>query len=218
MSGREALEKRLGHRFTNAALLGQALTHRSAGTGDNERLEFLGDGVLGCAVAEELYARFPGLAEGTLTRMRARLVSKEALTEIAGHLEIGKLLKVGAKHPVTPSVLADAVEALFGAVFLDGGYGAARQAMLHTFGALLDGLDAGGAGKDAKTELQELMHAQGRKLPEYRVVATHGAPHQRSFEVECALPELGVSAVGKGTSLQRAEQQAAKGLLQQLLK
>jgi ribonuclease-3 len=216
VSGREALEQRLGHRFTNAALLEQALTHRSAGAGDNERLEFLGDGVLGCAVAEELYARFPALPEGRLTRMRARLVREEGLAEVAARLEIEPLLRVGAKHAVSRSVLADAVEAVFGALFLDGGYAAARKAVLHVFGPLLEALDPGETGKDAKTELQELMHARGSKLPEYRVVATHGAPHQRSFEVECALPELGVSAVGKGTSLQRAEQQAAKILLEKL--
>jgi len=215
---REALEERLGHRFTNAALLEQALTHRSAGAGDNERLEFLGDGVLGCAVAEELYARFPRLDEGTLTRMRASLVREETLAEVAAQLEIAAKLKVGAKHPVTPAVLADAVEALFGAIFLDGGYAAARQAMLRALGPLLQGLDPGDVGKDAKTQLQEIMHARGKKLPEYRVVATHGAPHQRSFEVECALAELGLAATGTGTSLQRAEQQAAKGLLEKLIK
>ena len=216
MSRREALEKQLGHRFNNAALLEQALTHRSAGADDNERLEFLGDGVLGCAVAEELYARFPRLAEGRLTRMRARLVREEALAEVAGQLHLQQHLKIGPKHPLTPSVLADAVEALFGAVFLDAGYAAAREAMLHTFGPLLASLDPSDAEKDAKTRLQELMHARGRKLPEYRVVATHGAPHQRSFEVECALPELGLAAVGAGTSLQRAEQQAAKNVLEKL--
>jgi len=216
VSRRQELEERLGHRFTNAALLDQALTHRSAGPGDNERLEFLGDGVLGCAVAEELYARFPRLAEGRLTRIRARLVREESLAEVAAHLEVAKVLRVGAKHPITPSVLADAVEALFGAVFLDGGYDAARQAMLHAFGPLLAGIDPSAAEKDAKTLLQELMHARGRNLPEYRVVATHGAPHQRSFEVECALPELGLAAVGTGTSLQRAEQEAAKALLEKL--
>ena len=218
MTRREALEERLGHRFTNAALLEQALTHRSAGAGDNERLEFLGDGVLGCAVAEELYARFPRLDEGTLTRMRASLVREETLAEVAAQLEIAAKLKVGAKHPVTPAVLADAVEALFGAIFLDGGYAAARQAMLRALGPLLQGLDPGDVGKDAKTQLQEIMHARGKKLPEYRVVATHGAPHQRSFEVECALAELGLAATGTGTSLQRAEQQAAKGLLEKLIK
>jgi ribonuclease III len=169
--------------------------------------------VLGCAVAEELYARFPDLAEGRLTRMRARLVREEALAQVAAQLQISSFLRSGAKHPVTPSVLADAVEALFGAVFLDGGYPAARSAMLRAFGPLLDALDPGAAEKDPKTELQELMHARGSPLPQYRVVATHGAPHQRSFEVECMLSELGLAAIGSGTSLQRAEQQAAKNLL-----
>jgi ribonuclease-3 len=216
VSRRAELEERLGHRFTSTALLEQALTHRSAGPGDNERLEFLGDGVLGCAVAEELYARFPRLAEGRLTRIRARLVREESLAQVAAHLEVAKVLRVGAKHPITPSVLADAVEALFGAVFLDGGYDAARKAMLHTFGPLLADIDPSDPEKDAKTLLQELMHARGRMLPEYRVVATRGAAHQRSFEVECALPELGLAAVGSGTSLQRAEQEAAKAVLEKL--
>jgi ribonuclease-3 len=210
---REALQQRLGHRFADPSLLEQALTHRSAGSPDNERLEFLGDGVLGCAVAEALYARFPRLAEGKLTRMRARLVREEGLTEIAARLELEQHLRVGAKHLASPAVLADAVEALFGAVFVDGGYDAARRAMLHAFAPLLAALDPEDVEKDPKTRLQEMMHAQGRRLPEYRVVATHGAPHQRSFEVECALPDLQLAAVGKGTSLQRAEQQAAKGVL-----
>lgn len=218
MDRREALQQLLGHRFADAALLDQALTHRSGGSPDNERLEFLGDGVLGCAVAEELYARFPRLAEGKLTRMRARLVREEGLAEVAARLEIEKSLRVGAKHLVVPSVVADAVEALFGAVFLDGGYDAARRAMRHAFAPLLDALDPEDVEKDPKTQLQEMMHARGRRLPEYRVVATHGAPHQRSFEVECALPDLGLAAVGKGTSLQRAEQQAAKGLLEKVSK
>jgi ribonuclease-3 len=212
------LERRLGHRFKRRELLEQALTHRSGGAPDNERLEFLGDGVLGCIAAEELYARFPALAEGRLTRMRARLVREEALAEVAGRLELRQHMRIGAKHPVTPSVLADAVEALFGAVFLDDGYQAARKAMLHAFGPLLDALDPEDAEKDAKTRLQELMHARNKKLPEYRVVATHGAPHQRSFEVECALPDLGIAATGKGTSLQRAEQEAARAVLENLAK
>ena len=218
MARPEVLEQRLGHRFTNAALLAQALTHRSAGAPDNERLEFLGDGVLGCAVAEELYGRFPRLAEGRLTRMRARLVREEALAEIAGHLEMTRFLRVGAKHPITPSVLADALEAVFGAIFLDGGYDAARRAMVRAFGPLLESLDPSDLEKDAKTRLQEIMHARGGKLPEYRVVATHGAPHQRSFEVECLVPDLGLAATGSGSSLQRAQQQAAKGLLEKLIK
>lgn len=172
--------------------------------------------MLGCAVAEELYARFPRLAEGTLTRMRARLVRAEGLAEIAEHLELRQHLRIGHKHRVTPSVLADAVEALFGAVFLDAGYEAARAAMVRAFAPLFDGLDPGELEKDAKTRLQELMHARGEPLPEYRVVATHGPAHQRAFDVECRLPGLGLGATGSGSSLQRAEQQAARAVLDKL--
>ena len=197
-------------------MLEQALTHRSHGPENNERLEFLGDGVLGCAMADELYARFPGLPEGKLTRLRAGLVREEALAGIGERLGLRELLRVDPGTPVTTSVLADAVEALFGAVFLDGGYAAARTAALAAFGPLLDGLDAAAPAKDAKTELQEALQAKRQRLPEYRIVAVLGAAHQQSFEVECALPELGLSTSGSGTSRQRAEQQAAQAMLQRL--
>jgi len=211
-----ALETRLGHRFAAPALLEQALTHRSHGPENNERLEFLGDGVLGCAVADELYARFPEVPEGKLTRLRAGLVREEALAEVGQRLGLRELLRLEPGTPVTTSILADAVEALFGAVFLDAGYAAARAAVLAAFGPLLDSLDAAGASKDAKTELQEALQAQRRRLPEYRIVAVSGAAHQQSFEVECALPELGLSTSGSGTSRQRAEQQAAQAMLARL--
>jgi ribonuclease-3 len=197
-------------------LLEQALTHRSHGPENNERLEFLGDGVLGCIVADELYKRFPGLPEGKLTRLRAGLVREEALAEAGEQLGLRQLLRVEPGTPVTASVLADAVEALFGAVFLDAGYAAARAALLATFGPLLDGLDAAGSSKDAKTELQEALQAGRRRLPEYRIVTVSGAAHQQSFEVECALPDLGLSTSGSGTSRQRAEQQAAQAMLERL--
>jgi ribonuclease-3 len=197
-------------------LLEQALTHRSHGPENNERLEFLGDGVLGCAAADVLYGRFPGLAEGNLTRLRAALVREEALAEAGERLGLRELLRVEPGTPVTPSVLADAMEALFGAVFLDAGYAAARAAVLAAFGPALDSLDAAGPSKDAKTELQEALQAKRRRLPEYRIVAVSGAAHQQSFEVECALPELGLSTSGSGTSLKRAEQQAAQAMLQRL--
>ena len=216
MSRPAALETRLGHRFGNAALLEQALTHRSYGAANNERLEFLGDGVLGCAVAEVLYERFPQLAEGKLTHLRTSLVREEALAEVAERLALREHLRVGLKHPVTTSVLADAVEALFGAVFLDAGYEAARQAMVLAFGPSLEGIDPGKVGKDAKTELQEALHARGKRVPEYRLVATHGAPHKRSFDVECVVSELGLVTHGSGTSLQRAQQQAARSMLERL--
>jgi ribonuclease-3 len=197
-------------------LLEQALTHRSHGPQNNERLEFLGDGVLGCAVAEELYGRFPGLPEGNLTRLRAGLVREEALAEVGERLGLRELLRVETGTPVTTSVLADAMEALFGAVFLDSGYTAARATVVAALGPLLEGLDSAGPAKDAKTELQEALQARRRQLPKYRIVTVSGAAHQQSFEVECALPELGLSTSGSGTTLKRAEQQAAQAMLERL--
>jgi len=169
--------------------------------------------VLGCAVADELYARFPQLPEGKLTQLRASLVREESLVETARALGIPERLRAAT---VRDSMLADALEAVFGAIFLDGGYPAARRAVVQVFGPLLGSLDPGNVEKDAKTRLQELMHARGKPPPEYRVVATHGAPHQRSFEVECATHEMRTK--GTGTSRQRAEQEAAKAMLESLEK
>jgi ribonuclease-3 len=211
-----ALERRLGHRFADARLLEQALTHASWGAENNERLEFLGDGVLGCAVAEELYARVPGHAEGRLSRLRESLVRQETLVEVAASLGLADHLRLAARQKVTPSVLADGVEALFGAIFLDGGYDAARSAALRAFAALLEQIDPGKSAKDAKSRLQEMMHARRKSLPEYRVVAALGEAHQRSFEVECVLADLGFSTTGSGTSLQRAQQEAARRMLERL--
>lgn len=217
-----ALEGRLGHRFGSRALLEQALTHRSHGAENNERLEFLGDGVLGCAMAEELYARFPHLPEGKLTRLRASLVREEALAEVAIELGVAESVRLGegelaSSATVRPSILADALEAVFGAVFLDGGYDAARKAIIKAFGPLIERLDPDRPAKDAKTQLQELLQGQRRRLPEYRVVTVHGAAHRQSFEVECTVHEFDLSARGSGTSRQRAEQQAAKALLEKLV-
>jgi ribonuclease-3 len=216
-----ALEKRLGYRFADLRLLEQALTHRSRGAENYERLEFLGDGVLGCAVADELYARFPQLSEGKLTRLRASLVREEALAEVAKTLGVAEFLRLGegelaAGPEARPSILADAVEAILGAVFLDGGYDAARKAVLSAFGPLIDRLDPDRPAKDAKTRLQEILQARHRRLPLYRVVAVQGEAHRQSFEVECSVAELNLTATGTGTSRQRAEQQAAKALLEKL--
>jgi len=218
-----SLEKRLGHRFADPRLIEQALTHRSRSADNYERLEFLGDGVLGCAMADELYARFPQLSEGKLTRLRASLVREEALAEVAKTLGIGEHLRLGegelaAGPEARPSILADAVEAVLGAVFLDAGYEAARKAVLAAFGPLIERLDPDRPAKDAKTRLQEILQAKHRRLPQYRVVAVQGEAHRQSFEVECSVAELNLSASGTGTSRQRAEQQAAKALLEQLEK
>jgi ribonuclease III len=212
-----ALEQRLGHRFTRLDLLEQALTHASFGPDNNERLEFLGDGVLGCAIAEELCARFPALPEGKLTQLRAALVREESLAEVAGEIGLAGFLRVGAAGP-RPSILADALEAVFGAVLLDAGYEAARGSIVRAFGAVLDRLDPQSVDKDAKTRLQEVLHARRQQLPEYRVIGTSGAPHERAFEVECVLAELGLKATGSGSSRQRAEQEAARAVLAQMAK
>jgi len=165
--------------------------------------------VLGCAVADELYQRFPQLAEGKLTQLRASLVRQESLVEVARSLGLG--VRAGTS-PVPDSVIADAFEAVIGAIFLDGGYRAAHAAVVRALRPLLDAVDPGRVEKDAKTRLQELMHARGQPLPQYRVVATHGAPHERSFEVECLLERR--RTTGHGTSRQRAEQEAARAMLE----
>jgi ribonuclease III len=215
------LERRIGHRFRDPGLLAQALTHRSFGSPHNERLEFLGDGVLGCVIAEELYARFPGIAEGELSRLRASLVREAALASVARAIGLSGFLRLGEGEVSSgggdrPSILADALEAAFGAVFLDGGYEAVREAVRRTFGAVLDGLDPRQPAKDAKTSLQELLQGRRQKLPEYRVIATVGAAHKQVFEVECVAAGLGLRATGSGSSRRLAEQQAAANLLEQI--
>ena len=175
--------------------------------------------MLGCAVAAELYARFPHLSEGKLTRLRASLVREETLAEVARELGLGAELKLGegelaASPEPRPSMLADALEALFGAVFLDGGFDAARNAMLGAFGGRIDRLDPERPGKDAKTELQEVLQAAHRPLPVYRVVGVQGAAHRQSFEVECVVEDLVAS--GTGASRQKAEQGAARAMLEKL--
>ena len=215
------LESRLGYRFRNAVLLDQALTHRSFGSPHNERLEFLGDGVLDCVIAEALYLRFPSLSEGKLTRLRADLVREEALSTLARGLDLGGHLRLGEGELASvdgtrPSILADAMEAVFGAILLDGGYDAARKAVLDVYGEALAELDPTRTAKDPKTRLQEFLQGAHRPLPQYRVTAARGAAHSQTFEVECVVAGLGLRASGSGTSRQRAEQQAAEALLREL--
>jgi len=221
LSRASRLEARIGHRFKSSALLEQALTHRSFGSSHNERLEFLGDGVLDCVVAEELYARFPELPEGALSRLRANLVRQASLAGVARAIGLSGFMKLGEGELASggaerPSILADGLEAVYGAVFLDGGYDAARATILRTLGDALGRLDAAAPAKDAKTRLQELLQGRRNKLPEYRVVATKGAAHKQTFEVECMVAELDLRATGSGSSRREAEQKAAEGLLRQL--
>jgi len=212
---RDALEKALGHRFANPELLAQALTHRSHSSPHNERLEFLGDSVLNFVVAAELFARFPGLEEGRLTRLRASLVREEALHGVALRLELGERLRLGKGALKSgdfrrASVLADALEAVFGAVFLDGGFDAARATIVRLFEPLLANLDPKAVTKDAKTRLQEWLQGRRYALPQYAVVGTHGAGHNQLFEVECVISELDIRTVGTGASRRNAEQDAAR--------
>lgn len=210
----ERLEERVGYSFSRPGLLAQALTHRSHSTFHNERLEFLGDSVLNCVVTAELFERFADLPEGDLSRLRAHLVRQEALHQIAQALGLGDHLRLGEGELKSggggrPSILADAFEALIGAVFVDGGYAAARDAVRRLYSPLLSGLDPQALGKDPKTLLQELLQSRKIALPQYSVVATHGAAHNQNFEVECLVPQLSVRTTGSGSSRRTAEQEAA---------
>ena len=221
MARHPALERRIGHRFKDPALLAQALTHRSHGSPHYERLEFLGDSVLGCAITELLFRDHPELPEGKLSRIRAALIREESLADVARSLGIAEFLLLDEstarnEGAARPSILADALEAIYGAVFLDGGYGAAREVIARTFETRLSRLDPNAVEKDAKTRLQEYLQAKRRAKPKYRVVSTSGAKQSLVFEVECALEDLKLSATGSGSSRQRAEQQAAANLIKQI--
>ena len=208
-------ELRIGHRFTKPDLLRRALTHRSHSSANNERLEFLGDSVVNCAVALELYHKFPQLTEGELSRLRANLVNQQALAGVAQRFAFGNQLLLGEGEAKSggsrrPSILADAVEAVIGAVFLDAGFEAARQAVRALLGADIDAIDPATSGKDPKTLLQEYLQGRRIALPQYAVVATRGEAHEQMFEVECVIPELKIRSVGEGTSRRSAEQEAAR--------
>ena len=217
----DALQAGLGHRFRDARLLAQALTHRSHSTPHNERLEFLGDGILNCIVAAELYARFDGLREGALSRLRANLVREQRLHELAAGLALGDYLRLGEGELKSggfrrPSILADALEALIGAVYLDAGFDVAREVVVRLYRPILETLDAKGADKDPKTRLQEWLQSRKYALPQYSVVATSGAAHDQRFEVECVVRELEVRTVGSGSSRRIAEQEAARMAFERL--
>ena len=218
----DALQSRLGHRFADTGLLVRALTHRSFGADHNERLEFLGDAVLSMAVSSLLYERFAGSDEGDLTRVRAHLVREDSLHRAALALGLPDVLRLsdgearggGAQRP---SILADALEAVLGATFLDGGVAAAGQLVRRLFGELIDSSEADSWRKDAKTELQEWLQARKLPVPAYRIVATRGQAHAQTFDVECAVPALALAEMGEGRSRRAAEQEAARAMLARLL-
>jgi len=210
-----ALEERLGYRFANGELLAQAVTHRSHGIVHNERLEFLGDAVLNCTIAQLLFQKFGRLNEGDLSRLRANLVKQQSLAEIAERLELSQFLRLGEGERKSggfrrPSILADTLEAAFGAVFVDRGFEAAREVITRLFEPVLKSVDPKTLGKDSKTLLQEFLQGKRLPLPLYSVVETRGAAHNQEFEVECSVPKLDISVRGSGRSRRAAEQSAAK--------
>jgi len=216
------LENRLDYHFGDAALLEQALTHRSHGARHNERLEFLGDSVLNFVVAAMLFERYSKIDEGDLSRLRANLVKQASLADIAQRLELSQYLRLGEGELKSggfrrPSILADTVEAIFGAVFLDAGFEAARRVIVRQYQPVLASVDPKTLGKDAKTLLQEFLQGRKLALPLYTVVATHGAAHSQQFEVECAIPALEIKVMAPGASRRAAEQSAAKLALEAAL-
>lgn len=211
----QLLQTRLGYTFQDAGLLQQALTHRSHSSLHNERLEFLGDSILNCVVASVLYERFNTLDEGDLSRLRANLVKQQSLYEIAQKLELSQFLRLGEGELKSggfrrPSILADTLEALLGAIFLDSGFNAARDVIRAFYIPILETVDPRTLGKDAKTLLQEFLQSKKISLPTYNVVATHGAAHSQEFEVECLVPKLGIQVYGRGGSRRAGEQAAAR--------
>ena len=213
------LQGRLQHQFSNLALLRQALTHRSFSSDHNERLEFLGDSVLSLAVSDLLYQRLSDLPEGDLSRVRANLVRQETLHQLCVDLGLPEMIRLGEGEMRSggqkrPSILADALEAVIGAVYLDGGFTVAQGLVQRLFNALEinPGMDA--ISKDPKTELQEWLQGRKMKVPLYRVVGTQGAAHKQIFDVECEVIELNLNERGIGGSRRAGEQAAAAAMLQ----
>ncbi|VVE08918.1 Ribonuclease 3 [Pandoraea aquatica] len=217
------LEERLQYRFHDAELLSQALTHRSHSAANNERLEFLGDSILNCSVAAILFRRYGKLDEGDLSRVRANLVKQQSLYEIAQTLGVSDFLRLGEGELKSggfrrPSILADTLEALFGAMYLDGGFEKAYAVIERLYTPVLEHVDPKTLGKDAKTLLQEYLQGHKIALPQYTVIATHGAAHNQQFEVECTVPKLDIKVGGSGASRRAAEQAAAKKALEEVQK
>jgi ribonuclease III len=215
------LQRRLGHTFSDPALIRRAITHRSYAADHNERLEFVGDSLLNCVVAILLFERFPQLPEGDLSRLRAGLVNQGSLFEIAQALELGDELLLGEGELKSggfrrPSILADGFEALLGAVFLDAGFAAVRGVVEGLFAGRLEQARETPPAKDPKTALQENLQGRRLPLPRYAVLAVGGEAHRQVFRVECRVDELGVACVGEGASRRAAEQQAAESVLAQL--
>jgi ribonuclease III len=215
------LRERLGYEARDLTLFRAALTHRSAAGANNERLEFLGDAVLNLVIAHALYEAFPAAAEGDLSRLRARLVSREPLAEVALALGVGASLQLGGGELKTggfrrQSILADALEALCGAIFLDGGLDVASALVMKLFAPQIAALPPPEALKDAKTRLQEYLQAHSLTLPRYSVLGIEGEDHAQTFRVSCEVPDLKLRVEGGGSSRRRAEQEAASRMLEEI--
>ena len=217
----DALQQRTGYRFSDARLLDRALTHRSFGADHNERLEFLGDAVLSLVISSLLFERFAGSDEGDLTRVRAHLVREDSLHRMALQLGLPDMLRLGEGEArgggaQRASILADALEALIGATFQEGGFEAARGVVQRLFGEIIETTDLASWSKDPKTELQEWLQARRLPVPGYRISATRGQAHAQTFEVECTVPALNLAESGEGRSRRAAEQEAARRMLDSL--
>lgn len=215
------LQAALLYRFTNVELLLQALTHRSFGAANNERLEYLGDGLLNFVIGEAAYTQWHKSAEGDLSRLRASLVCEDSLARIAKTLGLSDHLRMGGGELKSggyrrESILADALEAVIGAIYLDGGFAPARATTLHLFAEALTTLPEPETLKDSKTRLQEVLQGDSRPLPEYRVLSEHGPPHRRVFQVACKLLDSGFETESGGTSRKQAEQDAARLMFEKL--
>jgi ribonuclease III len=215
MSALPVLQTRIAYSFTQPDLLQQALTHRSFSANNNERLEFLGDSVLNFIIAHQLFNLFPDLPEGDLSRLRAKLVKESSLAELAISLNLGDALKLGEGELKSagwrrPSILADALEAIVGAVYLDGGFAAAEQVVALLYRDTLTTINPNAIDKDAKSQLQEYLQSKKMDLPEYQVVSIEGEAHAQTFTVQCLIKKLKLTTTGAGTSRRVAEQQAAK--------
>lgn len=216
------LVSQLGHEFNNINLVERALTHRSLGANNYERLEFLGDSVLEFIISAYLYEKFPELSEGELTRLRASLVRKESLAKLARELKLGRCLKLGIGELKSgghdrDSILADTMEALFGAIFIDGGIEAARQVVLRLYHPMLQSVDPGTIRKDPKTRLQEFLQKRSLPIPVYEIIKVSGVAHAQHFRVCCDVKGLDKSIEGEGRTRRAAEQDAASKILEELV-
>lgn len=221
MADMECLQRALGYQFHNPELLHLAVTHRSAGSDNNERLEYLGDSVLNHIIAEALYRRFPDAREGEMSRMRASLVKGDTLADVARELELGQYLQLGAGERKSgghrrSSILADTFEAVVGAILLDADVERCRQCVLGWFASRLGQLEVGAVEKDAKTRLQEYLQGRSKPLPEYELIGVEGEDHARQFQVACRMSKSGVVVTGRGSSRRKAEQSAATAALQSI--